>query len=182
MSKTEYGGLQFFQPLCSSQSEDVQQTSFTDINVRVFIACIAVNYVGGRARKIMPDGVIGFRGSDDCGGVEERTCMCISENGSKKKFPPIPRYRFTSNLTATFNLAVLLIERSGVNILNPGPDDQCNNENEFRTCTEILLTDVDKFQQIKLLLTLMEYQIHVLLLKCVYHRWGFYIFGIFGTR
>ena len=87
MSKIEYGGQQVCQHLCSSQSEDVQQTSFTDINFRSFIACNAVNYVGGRARKIMPDGLIGFRGSNDCGGIEERTCMCSSGNDRKKIDP-----------------------------------------------------------------------------------------------
>ena len=65
-----------------------------------------------------------------------------------------------------------------VNILNPGPDALSDNDNEFLPCTVILpgnnglktgqcdvnnLTDV-KLEQIKLLLTSMEYEIHVLFL------------------
>ena len=83
---------------------------------------------------------------------------------------------FTSNSTATFNPEVMMLVRSGVNILNPGPGPQINSINEFRSSNVILpgknglkigqwnvnhLTDI-KLEEIRLLLASMNYEIHIL--------------------
>ena len=86
------------------------------------------------------------------------------------------RLEFTSNSTATFNPEVMMLVRSGVNILNPGPGPQINSINEIRSPNVILpgknglkigqwnvnhLTDI-KLEEIRLLLTSMNYEIHIL--------------------
>ena len=86
------------------------------------------------------------------------------------------RLGFTSNSTATFNPEVMMLVRSGVNIVNPGPVAQINSINEFRSSNVILpgksglkigqwnvnhLTDI-KLEEIELLLTSMNYEIHIL--------------------
>ena len=48
------------------------------------------------------------------------------------------RLGFASNSTATFNPEVMMLVRSGVNILNPGPGPQINSINEFRSPNVIL--------------------------------------------
>ena len=48
------------------------------------------------------------------------------------------RLGFTSNSTATFNPEVMMLVRSGVNIVNPGPETQINSINEFRSFNMIL--------------------------------------------
>ena len=48
------------------------------------------------------------------------------------------RLGFTSNSTATFNPEVMMLVRSGVNIVNPGPAAQINSINEFRSSNVIL--------------------------------------------
>ena len=45
---------------------------------------------------------------------------------------------FASNSTATFNPEVMMLVRSGVNILNPGPGPQINSINEFLSPNVIL--------------------------------------------
>ena len=48
------------------------------------------------------------------------------------------RLEFTSNSTAAFNPEVMMLVRSGVNIVNPGPVAQINSINEFRSSNVIL--------------------------------------------
>ena len=86
------------------------------------------------------------------------------------------RLGFTSNSTATFNPEVMMLVQSSVNILNPGPGPQINSINEFRSSNVILpgknglkvgkwnvnhLKDI-KLEEIRLLLTSMNYEIHIL--------------------